>query len=153
MWPSDELSQPKCPLIRIYSEKNIKKYCCIIKDRLEIFNSNYSESDDVYEQFYETVDACFTHALTQQSRKRSKDKTCITATLKISIKHKNRLYRKKLNNPTDSNILKYKQYKNRLDVVQKEQWVCIITKHVVRYQTQQSGRSPKVVALFSAFKL
>ena len=31
------------------------------------------------------------------------------------IKHKDRLYRKKLNNPIDSNILKYKHYKNKLD--------------------------------------
>ena len=77
--------------------------------------------DDVYEQFCETF-LCVFHScfpLTQQSRKRSKDKKWITPTLKISIKHKDRLYRKKLNNPTDSNILKYKQYKNRLDVCLK----------------------------------
>ena len=60
----------------------------------------------------------------------------ITPALKMSIKHKDRLYRKKLNNPTDSNILKYKQYKNRLDAWVKEQRRCIIMKHFIRNQTQ-----------------
>ena len=121
-WPCDELLQPKRPLIRIYSEKNIKKFIAALSMiNWEFLTQTTLTVDDVYEQFCETF-LCVFHScfpLTQQSRKRSKDKKWITPALKISIKHKDRLYRKKLNNPTDSNILKYKQYKNRLDVCLK----------------------------------
>jgi hypothetical protein len=48
------------------------------------------------------------------SQQRAKDKKWITTGLKISIRHKNRLYKKYITNPTDSNKLKYIVYKNKL---------------------------------------
>ena len=44
-----------------------------------------------------------------------KGRKWLTRTLNISIKYKERLYHTELNNPTDSNILKYKQHRSRLD--------------------------------------
>ena len=118
VWPCEKLFKLQRPLIRIYSEKNIKKFTAALSSENWDFLTNTTLSvDDIYELFSETFlrlfHSCF--PLTKQSRKRSKDKRWITPGLKISIKHKDRLYRKKLNNPTDSNILKYKDYKNKLD--------------------------------------
>ncbi|ELT87714.1 hypothetical protein CAPTEDRAFT_213070 [Capitella teleta] len=48
------------------------------------------------------------------SRKSFKDKKWITAGLKISIKHKNRLYKKFLTKPNQINEGAYKRYKNKL---------------------------------------
>ena len=94
--------------------------------------------DDVYEQFSETFlclfQSCF--PLTQHSRKWSKDKKWITPALKVIIKHKYRLYRKKLNNTTDSHILKYKQYKRQANVCLKGAMEMYFTKHLMRNQTQ-----------------
>ena len=134
-WPCDELSQTKRPLVRIYSEK---KYCCIINDKLRIFNSKYADSWwrlwSVLWDILMLVSLMF--SINPTIQKEVKGQKWITPSLKISIKHKDRLYRKRLNNPNDSNILKYKQYKNRLHVCLKRQWRCIITKHLIRNQTR-----------------
>ena len=118
-WPCEKLFKLQRPLIRIYSEKKTLKNLQLryhLRTGIFLINTTLSV-DDIYELFSETFlrlfHSCF--PLTKQSRKRSKDKRWITPGLKISIKHKDRLYRNKLNNPTDSNILKYKDYKNKLD--------------------------------------
>ena len=109
VWPCEKLFKLQRPLIRIYSEKNIKKFTAALSSESWDFLTNTTLSvADIYQLFSETFlrlfHSCF--PLTKQSRKISKDKRWITPGLKISIKHKDRLYRKKLNNPTDSNILK-----------------------------------------------
>ena len=123
VWPCDKIFKPTRPLIRIYSEKNINLFTAALSAVNWNFLTNATFSvDEIYDKFSETFLNLFQSSfpLTQQSRKRSKDKKWITRALKISIKHKDRLYRKKLNNPSDSNILKYKLYKNKLDACLKK---------------------------------
>ena len=72
--------------------------------------------DAKYDYFLSTFNHCFATSFpeVQVSRKRAKDKKWIMTGLKISIKHKNRLYMKYLKKPTDENKLAYARYKNKV---------------------------------------
>ena len=73
--------------------------------------------DDKFNYFQKKVIDTFNESfpLIKKSRKRAKDKKWISCGLRNSIKHKNRLYRKKLQRPTRENISRYKEYKTILD--------------------------------------
>jgi hypothetical protein len=77
---------------------------------------NCTEADKAYENFAETLSNAFNTSfpLVQQSRKSYKDKKWITPALRISIRHKNRLYKKYLTKPNPNNEAAYKRYKNKL---------------------------------------
>ena len=77
VWPCEKLFKLQRPLIRIYSEKNIKKFTAALSSENWDFLTNTTLSvDDIYELFSETFlrlfHSCF--PLTKQSRKKSKDK-------------------------------------------------------------------------------
>ncbi len=110
------------PLVRIYSEKNKSRFkreisCLNWEDVLDQKNCN--EGYDKFIKKYSTVfNRCF--PLIKLSKKRCKDKKWITVGLKVSIKHKNRLYKKSLTNPSEINVLIYKRYKAKLRVLLKQ---------------------------------
>ena len=105
------------PLIRIYSDKNLKSF----QNTLE--GSNWDSiltgenSDEMCENFHNYVlkkfDECF--SLSRKSRKTSKDKKWITSGLRNSIQKKHFLYKKQLKSPSEKNRMDYKAYKQSLD--------------------------------------
>ena len=85
------------PITRIFGARNCSKF--VQKMTTENWNDKYMDSeDDWYHTFVNTVHRIFEQLfpLVQLSRQRIKDKPWITKGLKISIKHKNRLYKSQL---------------------------------------------------------
>ena len=78
------------------------------------------------------------------SRKRHKDKSWITKGILTSIRHKNKLYRKSIEKPTDANIMKYNEYKKILNV-------CIKTAEHSYYQQMFNDRSNSAKNLWKHF--
>ena len=81
------------------------------------WNDKYVDSeDDWYHTFVTTVHQIFQQSfpLVQVSMQRLKYKPWITKGLKISIKHKNRLYKSQLLRPGQQQLIKYNTYKNLL---------------------------------------
>ena len=58
---------------------------------------------DLHEKYFPKV---------KLSRKKANDKIWITDSIKVSIKHKNKLFQLQLNNPTNENITTWKTYRN-----------------------------------------
>ena len=101
------------PKIRLYGEKNCKKFEAYLKDAN--WDGLYQPPGQVFDKFIALIKTSFDQSfpLVTMSRKRARDKDWLTPGLKISIQHNHKLYRKKLTNPTDNNILLYRQY-NRI---------------------------------------
>jgi hypothetical protein len=110
------------PYIRIFSERNILKFKTLLSNASweEVLtshdvNESYNKFTDLFSQAY---DECF--PLVKQSRLNSKKKNWITPAIMVSIKHKNRLYKKFLTKPSPLRKAAYKKYKNKLlEVIQK----------------------------------
>jgi len=104
------------PYIRIYSEKNISKFKTAVANISWTDVYTCGDTNAAYDIFLENYtkvfDQCF--PLVQMSRKRIKDKKWITCALRVSIKHKTRLYRKYLKRPNAVNRAAYLSYKNKL---------------------------------------
>ena len=108
--------------IRILSEKTMDSF----RKKCEQFDwNNMNNDDDInkrFDFFHNNLTNMFYESfpLVRKSRKRAKDKKWITSGIRISIRHKNRLYKKKIQSPNLRNITNYKEYKNRLDTIMKE---------------------------------
>ena len=105
-------------MIRIINDRsllNFKMKCSTFEwDRMR----SMSHIDDKFNFLQDNIVTAFNEAfpLVQKSRKRSKDKKWMTHALKTSIRHKNRLYKKKIQHPTIHNINKFKDYNKILAV-------------------------------------
>ena len=105
------------PKVRMYSKKNHETFF----EKLTAIN--WEELLDAHETIDEKYDT-FLHTFKQAyltsfplkilSRARAKDKKWITTGIRVSIKHKNRLYKKYLSKATDKNKSAYLIYKNKL---------------------------------------
>ena len=87
------------------------RICSKFVDKIttENWNDKYVDSeDDWYHTFVTTVHKIF--QLVQLSRQWLKDKPWITKGLKISIKHKNQLYKSQLLCPGEQQLVKYNIY-------------------------------------------
>ncbi|MGK2862648.1 MAG: RNA-directed DNA polymerase [Chitinophagaceae bacterium] len=110
------------PLIRLYTDKNkhIFQQCLVNTDWGNLLYLN-DDVNDCYNIFISTIKNYYEQSfpLTRMSRRASKDKKWITTSkgLKISIKHKNKLYEKWIltKNPTDEIVYKtYKKYYEKI---------------------------------------
>lgn len=110
------------PMMRIFSEKNKAKF----KTEISLVNWENTLGDEDPNKSYNAFAGEFSKAfnkcfpLVRLSRSKAKDKKWITPGLKISIKHKNRLYRKFLKKPSERNQTSYKRYKNILKTLVKK---------------------------------
>ena len=100
-------------LVRIFSDSNIDKFKKAISEinwqqlyALDNVNLAYQYFIDLITMSYHT---CF--PLVKLSRKRTKDKIWITPGLKLSSKHKNKLYKKWLKSRRKTDELNYKNYR------------------------------------------
>ena len=103
------------PMIRIFGEKN----CAIFVQKMQSYNWNEIHNDtgeEIYDKFISVVHNIYQQAfpLVRVSRKRWRDKPWLTKALKVSIKHKNKLYREYILHPDNLHQTKYNAYKNCL---------------------------------------
>ena len=110
------------PYIRIYSERNIFKFQSLLSETNWNGVLSCNAVNDAYNEFTKLFSLAINQSfpLVKQSRRSFKDKKWITPAIKVSIRHKNRLYKKYLTKPNPANEIAYKHYKNKvLDVIEK----------------------------------
>ena len=104
------------PKVRCYTARNIQRFTEQISDCdfSPITNSNCAEES--YDCFIKTFTNIFNSCIPLKplSRKKYKNKHWVTKSIKISIQHKNRLYKKYITRPTPQNKAAYTIYKNKL---------------------------------------
>ena len=103
------------PMTRIFGEQN----CAIFIQKMQSQNWNeiYNDTgEESYDKFISAVHNIYQQAfpLVRVSRKRWRDKPWLTKALKISIKHKNKLYKEYILHPNGLHKTKYNVYKNCL---------------------------------------
>ena len=111
----NKVTTMKRPLVRIFGEINCRKF-------IEMFRNTdweqiFASEDDLYSKFIERLNIIYNECfpLRQLSRKRQRDKPWITKGLKISIKYKNKLYRKALTKSSEYIYARYTNYKKILE--------------------------------------
>ena len=109
------ISKEKCdslPYNRLYSPKNIEKFVKLVEesDWTSLYNSN--SPDSAYTLFHHKINKCYDDSfkLIRLSRKRARDKICITLGIKNSSNHKNKLYKKWLCSQNKQDKSNYKSY-------------------------------------------
>ena len=104
------------PKVRIFSDTNIEK----IKDKIAVINWSHVLNHECGNinclEFYNYIGEIYSDSfpLVHVSKKRYKDKPWVTKGILTSIRRKNRLYRISIEKPTDSNLIKYKEYRRIL---------------------------------------
>ena len=111
----NKVTTMKRPLVRIFGEINCRKF-------IEMFRNTdweqlFASEDDLYSKFIERLNSLYNECfpLRQLSRKRQRDKPWITKGLKISIKYKNKIYRKALAKSSEYIYARYTHYKKILE--------------------------------------
>ena len=106
------IKKPGPKYARIHNESNTNKFITEINDLQFNHILEIQDTDQAYQEFItpycEVYERCF--PLKKISNARRKDKKWITKGLRISSQHKNKLLRKKIKNPSVTNIEKYKSY-------------------------------------------
>ena len=104
------------PKVRIFSDTNIEKF----KDRIANINWNHLLNHECgninCSEFYNYIEEIYSDSfpLVYVSRKRRKDKPWITKGILTSIRHRNKLYRRSIEKPSDFNSVRYKEYRRIL---------------------------------------
>ena len=107
------------PFVRIFSKSNIEQFIKTVRD--VDWNPVYQSTDvnNGYAYFENKMVSAFNECFPRKrlSRKRMKDKKWITAGIKQSIKHKNRIYKKWLKTHSHNDEENYKNYRRLLKSV------------------------------------
>ena len=99
------------PYVRLFTEKNIEKFNENITSEQPLISSNdLTETNFAFERFSSNYQNLFDKYFpyVRMSRRQFKNKPHITQGIKVSIRYKNKLYHKYLNNPTDVNRAAWK---------------------------------------------
>ena len=107
------------PMIRIFGEKNCAIFVKKQQQQQQSYNWNEIHDDtgeEIYDKFISAVHNIYQQAfpLVRVSRKRWRDKPRLTKALKVSIKHKNKLYREYILHPDNFHQTNYNADKNCL---------------------------------------
>ena len=113
LYNKNEIDIGRRPSIRIYSERNKSAFYS------EMHNADWQNvtsietPSEAYDAFFTKFNSCYEKKfpLTRISRRGIKDKKWITFGLKVSSKHKNKLYKDWLSNRDAYHETKYKEYK------------------------------------------
>ena len=101
--------------IKLFNEKVISEHPLINPDAITDTNSSFINFST---NFLALFDKYFPYI--KISSKAFKDKPHITSGIKVSIRNRNKLYSKYLNNPTDVNKAAWKRFRNKTnDVIKK----------------------------------
>ena len=110
------------PFIRLFTDKKIELFKeNLSKEKDLLDNCELTDADKTYELFSNNYLRLFNHYFpyVKQSRKSFKDKPYITTGIKVSIKYKNKLFKKYLNNPNDTTKGVWKRFRNKTNSVIK----------------------------------
>ena len=106
------------PKIRLFTEDKIMDFLSNMENESEILNENYdaNDSDISFKSFHNNYIYIFNKyfPLIRMSRKQFKHKPYITKGILVSIRHKNKLLKKYLENDTAINEMNYKRFRNKL---------------------------------------
>ena len=105
----------KRPYIRLFTETNKKLFADKLPDEVPLLNDNdLSDPNRTYDIFSNNYINLFNKyfPLTKMSKKSVKDKPHITSGIKVSIKFKNKLYKKYKENKNEVNRAAYNRFKN-----------------------------------------
>ena len=110
------------PFIRLFTQKNIDKFNENINSEQPLINSTeLTDTDTAFNSlstnYTNLFDKYFPYI--RMSKKEFKSKPHITNGIKVSIRTKNKLYKKYLNNPTDANKAAWKRFRNKTNEVVK----------------------------------
>ena len=103
-------------IVKLFTEKNKRSFADKLHEEAPLININdQTDPNTAYNIFSNNYLSLFNKyfPLTRMSKKVYKDKPHITAGIKVSIKHKNRLYKKFLENPTEVNRAAHNRFKNQ----------------------------------------
>ena len=124
------------PYIRLFTQKNIDKFNENMASEPPLINQNeLRDANNSYDSFsnnyLKLFDKYFPFA--KMSRKAFKNKPHITKGIQVSIRARNKLYKKYLNNPTDVNKAIWKKFRNKTSEIIKRAeslyYKSIINKH------------------------
>ena len=104
------------PFIRLFTEKRIELFLNNLdSENALIEDSDLTDIDSSYSIFSTNYFNLFNRYFPyiKQSRKSFKDKPFITKGIKVSIKYKNKLFKKYRDNPTDANEAAWKRFRNK----------------------------------------
>ena len=111
------------PFTRLFTDNKIKLFKeGLITENVLIEDSDLSDVDTAYNIFSNNYFNLFNKYFPyiKQSRKSFKDKPFITKGIKVSIKHKNKLFKKYLDNPSDVNEVAWKTFRNKTNAIIKK---------------------------------
>ena len=110
------------PYKRIFSERNINKFQHYLERTTWENVLQKQEVNEIYSEFTRVLSKTYNESfpLVKQSRRSFKDKIWITPAIKVSIRQKNRLYKKYLSSSNPATESSYKKYKNKLTEVIKK---------------------------------
>ena len=106
----------KRPYIRLFTEKNKNLFAEKLSNEAPLINDNdLCDTNRAYNTFSTNYSNLFNKyfPFTKLSKKASKNKPHITSGIKVSIKYKNKLYRKYLKNRTAANRAAWTRFKNK----------------------------------------
>ena len=112
----------KRPYVRIINERTLNNFKVKCENHNWAVMDNLDDIDDKYDFLESSITDNFEESfpLVKQSRKRNKDKKWMTSGLLKSIRHKHRLYKKKIVSPTVHNKLSYTRFESILQSTLKE---------------------------------
>ena len=134
-------------MVRIFSEENINKFTDLLHlHNWELELHQVDETDSVCKKFMCKLDEYYKQCfpLVPLSRSRNKDKPWVSKCVKISIRRKNKLYRKYIEDPSPENTNTYKKYKAVLDK-------CLKTAENTFYEGIFRDRSTSAKTLWTYF--
>jgi hypothetical protein len=101
------------PLIRLFSSKNFDKFCELLHNVEWDDLYNHDSVELCYKMFESKLKECFETCfpLIKLSRNRARDRKWFTQGLRVSLKHKNELYKRWSSTMNESNTSKYKTYR------------------------------------------
>ena len=110
------------PSVRLFTQSKINHFNENLMSELPLVSSNEltdvnSSFDTFSTNFLTLFDKYFPYV--RISRKAFKDKPYITSGIKVSIRHKNKLFKKYLNNPNEINRAAFKQFRNKTNEIIK----------------------------------
>ena len=110
------------PYIRLFTKKRIESFNDNMNSEAPLIsNHELTDPNHSYNTFsvnyFNLFNKYFPYV--KMSRKAIKDKPHITAGIKVSIKQRNQLYKKYLNNPTDTNKSIWKRFRNKTSEIVK----------------------------------
>ena len=114
------------PYIRLFTKKKIDKFIADIPKLNPLLNANDNQflSSNVHDSYNEFIKNLKTildlyFPLVKLSPAKAKEKPFITPGIRVSLKHRDKLFQKYLNNKTDNNEIAWKRYRNKLTEIIK----------------------------------